>query len=155
LIKANGNWIEIMKSMLHIKSCRALAIAVVVLVAMMDISWAAEEKVEADVPFFFEMERFTIPVIRGRRVEKYVLVQVTLELADAESKSLAEQYSPRLKDAFYRALHDYFGFQRPGTKGINIRVIKARLMRAGAHAIGKKKIKAVLIQGALERSPKK
>ena len=143
-----------MKSLLHLTSYRALAITAVILFAITDIGWAAEEKVDADVPFFFEMERFMIPVIRGRRVEKYVIVKVTLELADAESKSLVEQYSPRLKDAFYRALHDYFGFQRPGTKGINVRVIKARLMRAGADAIGKKKIKAVLVQGVFERSPK-
>lgn len=101
------------------------------------------------------MEGLTIPVIRGGRVEKYVLVKVTLEMEDSKSKSLAERSFPRLKDAFYRALHDYFGFQRPGTKGINVRVVKARLMRAGARAIGKKKIKAVLIQGAFERASKK
>ena len=135
-------------------SYRALSIAMVILLAITDISWAADEKVDADVPFFFEMERLTIPVIRAKRVEQYVLFKITLELVDEESRSLAEKYAPRLKDAFYRALHDYLGFQRPGTKGVNIRVIKARLMRAGARAIGKKKIKAVLIQGAFERSPK-
>ncbi|MBE89780.1 MAG: hypothetical protein CMM76_10120 [Rhodospirillaceae bacterium] len=135
-------------------SYRALSIAVVILLAITDIGWAAEEKVDTDVPFFFEMERLTIPVIRGKRVEQYVLFKITLELVDAESKTLVEKYAPRLKDAFYRALHDYLGFQRPGTRGINIRVIKARLMRAGARAIGKKKIKAVLIQRAFERSPK-
>ena len=135
-------------------SYRALSIAMVIMLAITDISWAADEKVDADVPFFFEMERLTIPVIRAKRVEQYVLFKITLELVDEESRSLAEMYAPRLKDAFYRALHDYLGFQRPGTKGVNIRVIKARLMRAGARAIGKKKIKAVLIQGAFERSPK-
>ena len=135
-------------------SYRALSIAMVILLAITDISWAADEKVDADVPFFFEMERLTIPVIRAKRVEQYVLFKITLELVDEESRSRAEKYAPRLKDAFYRALHDYLGFQRPGTKGVNIRVIKARLMQAGGRAIGKKKIKAVLIQGAFERSPK-
>lgn len=132
-----------------------MAIAVVFLLGMTDMSQAADEEIKADVPLLVEMEGLTIPVIRGGRVEKYVLVKVTLEMEDSKSKSLAERSFPRLKDAFYRALHDYFGFQRPGTKGINVRVVKARLMRAGARAIGKKKIKAVLIQGAFERASKK
>lgn len=116
---------------------------------------AADEKKDADAPLdtpeFIKMDSLTIPVIRGGRVEKYVLIKVTLEMVDSKAKSLAVRSFPRLKDAFYRALHDYFGFQRPGTKGINVRVVKARLKRAGARAIGKNKIKAVLIQGAFER----
>lgn len=112
-----------------------------------------EDSSKGDNPIFLEMKGLTIPVIRNGRLEKYVHVQVTLELVDASAKSLAEASYPRLKDRFYRALYDYFGYQRPGTKGINIRVVKARLMRAGVRAIGKNKIKAVLIQGAFERSP--
>jgi hypothetical protein len=114
-------------------------------------STAAEKEAEADVPIFLEMKGFLIPVIKNGAVEKYVQIKVTLEMTDGKSKSLAEASFPRLKDGFYRALHDYFGFQRAGTKGINVRIVKARLMRAGAKAIGKNKIKAVLIQGAIER----
>ena len=104
-----------------------------------------------DDPVFIKMDSLTIPVIRGGRVEKYVLIKVTLEMVDSSAKRLAERSFRRLRDSFYRALHEYFGFQRAGTKGINVRVVKARLMRAGARAIGKNKIKAVLIQGAFER----
>ena len=46
-------------------SYRALSIAMVILFAIADISWAADEKVDADVPFFFEMERLTIPELSG------------------------------------------------------------------------------------------
>ena len=46
-----------MKSQLYMMSYRALSIAMVILLAITDISWAADEKVDADVPFFFEMER--------------------------------------------------------------------------------------------------
>ena len=106
-----------MKSLLHITSCRALAVIVVILFAITDIGWAAEEKVDADVPFFFEMERFMIPVIRGRRVEKYVIVKVTLELADAESKSLVEQYSPPFKRCILSGSSRLFWISAPWYEG--------------------------------------
>jgi hypothetical protein len=127
------------------------AVLMVSLVLFSGPSTAAEEEVKADVPIFLEMKGFLIPVIKNGSVEKYVQIKVTLEMTDSNSRSLAERSFPRLKDGFYRALHDYFGFQRAGAKGINVRVVKARLMRAGAKAIGKNKIKAVLIQGAIER----
>ncbi|HAA93923.1 MAG TPA: hypothetical protein DCS82_01080 [Rhodospirillaceae bacterium] len=125
-------------------------------VAVLSPVRAAEDKKGApeapvDKPEFIEMDSLTVPVIRGGKVEKYVLIKVTLEMVDSSAKSLAVRSFPRLKDAFYRALYDYFGFQRPGTKGINVRIVKARLLRAGARAIGKNKIKAVLIQRAAER----
>ncbi len=104
-----------------------------------------------DNPEFVPIPSLAVPIIREGRVEKYVFLTVTLEMIDSDAKDVAELYVPRIKDAFFRSLFDYFGSLRPGTLGVNIRSVKARLMNAGKRAIGENKIKAVLIQNAFEQ----
>lgn len=104
-----------------------------------------------DDPEFVPIPSLAVPVIREGRVEKYIFLTVTLEMIDSDAKDLAEIYVPRIKDAFFRSLFEYFGSLRPGTTEVNIRSVKARLMHAGKRAIGENKIKAVLIQNAFEQ----
>ena len=104
-----------------------------------------------DDPEFVPIPSLSVPIIREGRVEKYVFLTVTLEMIDSDAKDVAELYVPRIKDAFFRSLFAYFGSLRPGTPGMNIRSVKARLMHAGKRAIGDNKIKAVLIQNAFEQ----
>ena len=104
-----------------------------------------------DDPEFVPIPSLAVPIIREGRVEKYIFLTVTLEMIDSDAKDVAELYVPRIKDAFFRSLFDYFGSLRPGTPGVNIRLVKARLMHAGKRAIGENKIKAVLIQNAFEQ----
>jgi hypothetical protein len=146
--------VRMFRRKLEIFGFAALLAALCWLLTVSDALAADDKKapVIQDNPIFLEVPGMTIPVIRGGRVEKYILIKVTLEMTDDNAKSLAEKSFPRLKDSFYRSLHDYFGFQRRGTMGINVRVVKARLKRAGARAIGKGQIKEVLIQRAFERA---
>lgn len=105
-----------------------------------------------DNPEFLQIPSLAVPVIREGRVEKYIFLTVTLEMIDSDAKDVAELYVPRIKDAFFSSLFNYFGSLRPGTPGVNIRSVKARLMHAGKRAIGENKIKAVLIQKAFEQN---
>ena len=67
---------------------------------------------------------------------------------------LGDEALPRLKDAIFRDLHSYFSMQRSEDTGINVDQVKSRLMWAAERAIGKGKVREVIIQGAYERKNK-
>ncbi len=114
----------------------------------------ADVQVEAkktDDPNYLDMENLAIPIIRNRRIEKHVILKVSLEMMDEDSLEDARPYMPRLKDAFIKDLYDYYSYQTPGTK-INTEAIKGRLKEAGDKVVGNGKIRKVLIQAAFQRS---
>jgi flagellar basal body-associated protein FliL len=101
---------------------------------------------------FVDLESITIAVIRNRRIEKHVVLQLSLEVPDEESRSAVSHALPRVKDAFIKDLYDYYAVQPPGREGINVEAIKKRLKRTADEVMGPGKVRAVLIQGAVERA---
>ncbi len=104
-----------------------------------------------DDPNYLDMENLAIPVIRNRRIEKHVILKVSLEMMDDDALEDSKPYMPRLKDAFIKDLYDYYSYQSPGQK-INTEAIKIRLKVAGDKVVGQGKIRKVLIQAAFQRS---
>ncbi len=100
---------------------------------------------------FVDLESITIAVIRNRRIQKHLVLQVTLEVPDEESRAAVSHALPRVKDAFIKDLYDYYAIQQQGREGINVEAIKKRLKRTADEALGPGKVRAVLIQGAVER----
>lgn len=113
---------------------------------------AAKAPIQA-VPdaIFVDLETLNIAVIHNRRVEKHVLLQVTLEVGNQETRARVAKALPRLKDAFIRDLYDYYAIQTPGRRGINVEAIKRRLKRTADEIVGDGAVTKVLIQGAVER----
>ena len=99
---------------------------------------------------FLEMETLNVHVIRGGGVQKYIRLDVTLEMRDAEAKAFAEKKIPKLRDVFISALNDYFTNLPSLKKGLNIPQIKRRLISHSEKALGKGAITDVLVQGAFE-----
>ncbi len=60
---------------------------------------AAEAQVE-----LLEFEAITVPIIHDRQLKKYVIVQLTLEMVNAEAKQNAERRMPKLQEAFFRTV---------------------------------------------------
>ncbi len=116
-----------------------------------DASGAQLEAKKTDDPNYLDMENLAIPIIRNRRIEKHVILKVSLEMMDEDSLEDAKPYMPRLKDAFIKDLYDYYSYQSPGAK-INTEAIKGRLKEAGDKVVGNGKIRKVLIQAAFQRS---
>lgn len=113
---------------------------------------AAEvEPEKTEDPNYLDMENLAIPIIRNRRIEKHVILKVSLEMVDEDTLDDAKPYMPRLKDAFIKDLYDYYSYQSPGQK-INTEAIKSRLKVAGDKVVGRGKIRKVLIQAAFQRS---
>lgn len=109
------------------------------------------EAKKTDEPNYLDMENLAIPIIRNRRIEKHVILKVSLEMMDEDSLEDARPYVPRLKDAFIKDLYDYYSYQTPGAK-INTAAIKGRLKEAGDRVVGNGKIRKILIQAAFQRS---
>jgi flagellar basal body-associated protein FliL len=110
----------------------------------------AEIAKTADV-VFVELESMTVAVIRNSRIEKHVVLQVSLEVPDEATRANVAKALPRLKDAFIKDLYDYYAVRTPGSDGINVEGIKKRLKRTSDLIMGEGVIRAVLIQGAVER----
>ena len=103
------------------------------------------------VPVFLELETLSVHVIRGGGVQKYIVLDLTLELRDAEAKALAENKMPKLRDVFINALTQYFTNLPTLKDGIDISHIKRRLLRHSEKALGKGAVKDILVQSVFER----
>ena len=101
-------------------------------------------------PIFLELDTLNVHVIRGGGVQKYIRLDVTLEMRDAEAKAFAEKKIPKLRDVFISALNDCFTNLPSLKKGLNIPQIKRRLISHSEKALGKGAITDVLVQGAIE-----
>lgn len=102
-------------------------------------------------PSYVDMSNLAIPIIRNRRIEKHILLRITLEMVDEDAKEDVKPFLPRIKDAFIKDMYDYYSYQPPGQTGIDTDVIKKRLKAAGERLVGKGAIRNVLIQAAFER----
>ena len=107
---------------------------------------AAEAQIE-----LLEFEPITVPIIHDRQLKKYVIVQFTLEMVDAEAKKKAERRMPKLQDALFRTVYGYFSNQPAGRPAINIDQVKSRMQRASDKVLGPGQVKGVVIRSALER----
>ena len=110
-----------------------------------------ENESSLEVSEFIDIENLSIPVIREGRVDRYIMISVSLEMRDQDSKALGDEAFPRLKDAAFSQLYSYFSMQKSGESGINVGQVKARLLWAAERAIGKGHVRQVIIQGAYER----
>ena len=102
-------------------------------------------------PVFVKLETFSLHVIRGGGVKKYIVLNLTLEMRDAESKDLAEHKMPKLRDVFIASLNEYFTNLPSLKQGVNMKSVKSRLLKISAKAIGKGRVTDVLVQSIFER----
>jgi len=100
---------------------------------------------------FVDLETINIAVIQNRRVEKHVVLQVSLEIASEEVRSTVTKALPRIKDAFIKDMYDYYAIVSPSRQGVNVEAIKKRLKRTVGTIMRDGSVKDVLIQGAIER----
>lgn len=111
-----------------------------------------EEMVEqaepVDDPVFFEMKRFTVPVIRGSGVAKTFVLAVTLEVRDRDALETVEYLRPKLRAEFLRVLQRYLSTV-PVDKQVDLRTIKVLLRKTANRVLGEGTVVAVLAQDTL------
>ena len=104
-------------------------------------------------PIFLKLETFSLHVIRDGGVRKYIVLNLTLELRDADSKALAEQKMPKLRDVFIASMTEYFTNLPSLQKSVNMKSVKKLLLNVSVKAIGKGRVTNVLVQSVIERDP--
>ena len=100
---------------------------------------------------FVDLETLNVAVIQNGRIEKHVVLQVTLEVVNEESRALVAKTLPRIKDAFIKDMYDYYAVLPSSQQGVNVEAIKKRLKRTVDAVMRDGSVKNVLIQGAVER----
>lgn len=102
-------------------------------------------------PVHFEVKALAVPVIRDNRIERYVLLQISLEMADEDALRETSRLSAKLHDAFINSLYDYYSYVTPATKAVNVPVLRKRLMRETERTLGKGLVKSITIKGVVQR----
>lgn len=116
-----------------------------------EVPEAKQEEESLEEAEFVDIENLSISVIREGRVDRYITISVSLEMRDKDAKALGDEAFPRIKDAVFHDLHSYFSMQPSDQTGINVNQVKSRLLWAVERAIGRGKVRQVIIQGAYER----
>ena len=114
-----------------------------------------EEEVEEEVdlgppPIFVELPALTVPVIRNGNVARYIVLKMSLEVADIDAEQRVNQRTPGLRNAFLRDLHGYFS-TIPVTERLNVTPIKQRLSRVARSVLGRGVVKDILITNAFTK----
>ena len=102
-------------------------------------------------PVFLELDTLSLHVIRGGGVKKYIVLNLTLEMRDEESRALAEQKMPKLRDVFIASMNEYFTNLPSLKNSVNMKTVKRKLLDISAKAIGKGRVIGVLLQSVFER----
>lgn len=111
-----------------------------------------EEVVEeaADDPIYMTLEALQAPVLEGRRINRYVTLGVTLELASEEAENLAKERMAPLRDALVNDL--LFQAHMSRTRGFVVHLprVKARFLILARRVLGQEAVKEVLIVHAFD-----
>ncbi len=105
-----------------------------------------------DPPRFLAMDRLVIPIIQGDRITAKLQMEIKLE-TDRKREPKLKKLLPKLKDALFRDLHGYFPRAMAHKDGVDLAMLKERLMIIGERAIGKGLMDAILIQEYLVDKP--
>ncbi len=95
---------------------------------------------------YVEIERLTAPFIRNGEYVQYVVLDVSLELADEPNATKVRQLAPRLRDAFLAELHRLARIRPAGQRLINLGRVKARLLAGADRVLGPDVVRDVLVQ---------
>ncbi len=99
-----------------------------------------------DKPVYVEIERLTAPFIRDGGFVQYVVLDVSLEVAQAHDVDTVRRLAPRLRDSFLVELHRLATIRPASQRLINVARIKARLLAGADRVLGPDVVRNVLVQ---------
>jgi flagellar FliL protein len=101
---------------------------------------------------FIQLDPFVVPVIRNGQLQRHVTLSLTIEANNPASRTKVEAAMPRVRDAFARDLHALLAVVPYDGSGALLQSITQRLARVAERTVGGGLIKAVLLQGAVDRT---
>ncbi|HYE50846.1 MAG TPA: hypothetical protein VEB20_14720 [Azospirillaceae bacterium] len=111
-----------------------------------------QEKKPSGPPQFVQIDPLILPVIGNKRVEQNVMLIIAVEVPDEEAKDIVRAVTPRLRDAYIRALYGSIGRDQV-IEGqiINVSSLEDKLREATEKVLGKELYRDVLIQAVSQR----
>lgn len=102
-----------------------------------------------DVPSvaYLDVPAIAVPVMKGPRVTKYVILSFKLELADDSQIPAVEAEMPRLRDAFLLTVYTGARERSGGQGDIDLPAIRKRLLQAARAITGEAAISDILFTG--------
>lgn len=97
-------------------------------------------------PVFFSLPGITVSIVRDRRTFGLVVVELALELKDEETRLLAEQKLPVLKDRIFVTLYDLLGRRIMAERNFDMELLKPRLIEAAERVLGEGGVKGLMFQ---------
>lgn len=97
---------------------------------------------------FFELDPFNIPVIRGDRIRGQVTFSLILELTENVEREAVHESLPRLRHAFFLDLKGLVDRHKDIMRTIKLKSVKKTLLERTAQILGKRMVRAILVQGA-------
>jgi flagellar basal body-associated protein FliL len=110
-----------------------------------------EQEATSDDPVFLAMEPFLAPVVRERRIDRYVHLAITLELADYQTEEQALSKLTPLRNAFIQDLHFQAQMSGDDGRGVHLRRIKARFLVLAGRVLGNDGVRDVLFTEVVDR----
>jgi flagellar basal body-associated protein FliL len=116
---------------------------------------AKTEEVEVVVeavaePVFLTLAALQAPVVEGRRIDRYVTLGVTLELADEAAEELAKERMAPLRDVLVNDLLFQAHMSRTRGFAVHLPRVKARFLILSRRVLGEDAVKDVLIVHAFD-----
>lgn len=102
----------------------------------------AEEKPE---PVVVNLDPLLVPVIENNRVTYHLTLAISLEVAGPEGDQKLQEAMPRVIDAFNTELHGLLSLRFVREGGVELPLVKQRLMVAGERELGPGVITDVVI----------
>jgi flagellar FliL protein len=112
---------------------------------------AATPEPEPD-PVYVEFNPILLPIVGDGRVDQVISVVVALEMADQQAADRAIALSPRLNDAYLRALYGTLHAEDVIRNGVvDLRAIKRQLVRQSNDVLGEGLVVDALVQMVSQR----
>ena len=104
----------------------------------------AEEPAEtAPAPIYIDLPNLAAPVMKGRRVTKYLLLTLKMELAPDADPEAANGKIPRLQDAFLRETY-LIARENKSSGNVDVLTLRDRLLEIAQQMMGEGTVTGLL-----------
>lgn len=95
--------------------------------------------------FYVPMKAIGVPVVFNGQIRYYEYVGLSIEVGSRADKDLVESRMPILRDAFLQAVNDAPPVSQTIADDIDIKALRAQLLRQARHVFGAGVVVAVLV----------
>ena len=112
----------------------------------------AGEEGEGHAPAYLPLPQMIIPVVKDDKVSQVLVIVLALEVSDPEKLDQIKALEPKLRDAAFRSLYGAADRNLLSAGAVlDVERLKARVLGGIDKAIGKGRVKTVLVQSLTQK----